>query len=174
MKKIIVCGPYNAGKTTFVRNVNSNEFLGTEEKEIDLETFTEKETTTTIGVEVNFYKNEGEELLFMGVPGQEKFDFIWEIVGQHFDGILFLYPAHESIERLKFYIDFFSKMDSFSTALKMILITHCEKVENIPLQKAEQFGFPVKFIDPRKKDQVLEVVSFVVNALKGEIHVRNP
>lgn len=173
MKKVIVCGPYNAGKTTFIKNINDNDFSGTDEEEIDIGTLTGKGTTTTVSVEVTTYRYQNGELLFVGVPGQERFDFIWEIIGQDFDAILFLYPANESIETLKSYINFFSKMKPFPKALKMIIVTHYAEVKHLPIEKITQFGFPVKIADPRKKEQVLDVVKFIVSSLKGENNAGN-
>ncbi|WP_163329128.1 GTP-binding protein [Desulfurobacterium thermolithotrophum] len=172
-KKVIVCGPYNAGKTTFIKNINPQEFIGTEKREFDLENLIEKETTTTVGIEMNFLKNGTYQFLFFGLPGQEKFDFIWEIIGENFDGILFLHPAYEDVRKLKFYIDFFSKTNSFSKAFKMILITHCDEAKINNFETFKQFGFPIKTIDPRKKEEVFEIINFITKIFNGDLYVKN-
>jgi predicted nucleotidyltransferase len=65
VKKVIVCGPYNAGKTSFIKNVNPEEFVGTEENEIDIELLEVLPTTTTVGVEINSVKIKEKEIVFL-------------------------------------------------------------------------------------------------------------
>jgi len=167
MRKVIVCGPYNAGKTTFVRNVSPKDFTGTEEKEFDVESLMERGTTTTVGVEINLYKDKSGELLFIGLPGQERFDFIWEIVGEKFDAILFLFPAHKNVDELKLYINFYSKLNSFKNAFKAILVTHPENANEHQLEKFKEFGFPIILIDPRDESQVKNVVRYISKFVNG-------
>lgn len=156
MKKIIVCGKYNAGKTTFIKNINQELYSGTEVKEIDLPDYKEKETTTTVGVEVNFFKFNGSEFMFLGVPGQERFDFIWDIVGGHFDGIVFMHPSHENPLELEKIYSYFSKFSPFSRAVKRIFITHPDKAKNPAnlLSFLRRLKVPFEVLDPRDRGRV--------------------
>ncbi|SMP15760.1 hypothetical protein SAMN06265339_1418 [Desulfurobacterium pacificum] len=156
MKKIIVCGKYNAGKTTFIKNINPEKFTGTEVNEIDLSTLLEKDTTTTVGVEVNFLSLNGYEFMFMGVPGQERFDFIWEIAGGNFDGIVFLHPSYEKPEELEKIVGFFSKLPAYKGAAKRIFITFPDAAQNPSslLATLKNLKIPFEVIDPRDGNRV--------------------
>ena len=162
MKKVVVCGPYNAGKTSFVRNVNRHEFLGTEEPELDLVSLKEVGTTTTVGVEVNFLKCADKEVMFVGVPGQQRFDFIWEVVGGRFDGILFLIPSFSNLREAKFYVDLFSRFDSYNNALKFLVVTYPQKIDEHKLFSFKSLGLPVRLLDPTDEKSVRKLAEEVV------------
>ncbi len=165
MKKVVVCGPYNAGKTSFVRNVNPNEFLGTEELELDISSFRELGTTTTVGVEVNFLKSANKEVMFIGVPGQPKFDFIWEVVGERFDAVLFLIPSFVTLKETKFYLDFFSRFDSYRDALKFLVVTYPQKINESKLFAFKSLGLPVKILDPTDEEAVKRLAIEIAKTL---------
>lgn len=154
MKKIIVCGPYNAGKTSFVRNVNPETFTGTEEREIDLKTIKELPTTTTVGVEVNFLSKNGKEVMFIGLPGQDRFSFLWEVIGESFDGILFLTPSHATLKDVSDFINFFSRSPSFKDSLKKLVVTYPENLTPSKLQIFSLLGFPIEVLNPTKQEDV--------------------
>ena len=165
MKKVVVCGPYNAGKTTFVRNVNRQEFLGTDEPEIDVISLKESGTTTTVGVEVNFLKDSGKEVMFIGVPGQPRFDFIWEVVGGRFDALLFLIPSFVTLKDAKFYVDFFSRFDSYRDALKLLVVTYPQKADESKLFAFKSLGLPVRVLDPTDEEAVISLAREVVSKI---------
>ncbi len=163
MKKVIVCGPYNSGKTTFVKNINREEFIGTDEPEIDLSSLEELETTTTVGVEVNFVKLANKDVMFVGVPGQFRFDFIWEVIGGQFDGIVFMIPSFSEPEEIKPYIEFFSQLDSYKDAYKLLLLTYPKKAERGKVNRFYTLGLPVRIIDPTD-EQIVRAVAFEIAA----------
>lgn len=165
MKKVVVCGPYNAGKTTFVRNVNRQEFLGTDEPEIDVISLKEAGTTTTVGVEVNFLKSSGKEVMFVGVPGQPRFDFIWEVVGGRFDALLFLIPSFMTLKDAKFYVDFFSGFDSYRDALKLLVVTYPQKADESKLFAFKSLGLPVRVLDPTDEEAVRRLAREVASKI---------
>ncbi len=165
MKKVVVCGPYNAGKTSFVRNVNRHEFLGTEEPELDLVSLKEIGTTTTVGVEVNFLKYAGKEVMFVGVPGQRRFDFIWEVVGGRFNGILFLIPSFSNLREAKFYVDLFSQFDSYKDALKLLVVTYPQKMDEHKLFVFKSLGLPVRLLDPTDEESVRKLAEEVASKI---------
>ena len=165
MKKVIVCGPYNAGKTTFVRNVNREEFVGTDEPEIDVMTLKEAGTTTTVGVEVSFLRRADKEIMFIGVPGQLKFDFIWEVVGNSFDGILFLIPSFLTLKEAAVYVDFFSRFESFKSAFKSLVVTYPERLSESKIFGFRSFGFPVKVLNPRDESAVKQFALEILESL---------
>jgi len=165
MKKVIVCGPYNAGKTSLIKNINPEEFQGTEEREFDVNTLEELSSTTTVGIEMTSFKFDGKEVLFIGLPGQEKFSFLWETIGSKYDGILFLIPSTATLKTAALYIDYFSKFDSFKRALKRLVITYPEKLSHHKKQTFSLLGIPTEVVDPTNRKEVEELVTKLVKEL---------
>lgn len=79
--KMVVTGPFNAGKTEFIRSVSEIDVVSTERK-ISSEAEKIKSTTT---VAMDFGRitiDDGLVLYLFGTPGQKRFDFMWEILSE--------------------------------------------------------------------------------------------
>ena len=77
--KMVVTGPFNAGKTEFIRSVSEIDVVSTERK-ISAEAERVKDTTT---VAMDFGRITVEQYLVLylfGTPGQKRFDFKREIL----------------------------------------------------------------------------------------------
>lgn len=87
--KIVVTGPFAAGKTSLIQAVSEVAVLGTE-REISDETRARKETTT---VAMDFGRvslGEGLSLLLFGTPGQRRFEVMWEVLSEGMIGFILL------------------------------------------------------------------------------------
>jgi len=85
--KMVITGPFAAGKTAFIQSISEIEVVSTERKITD-ETREVKEETT---VAMDFGRiTVGEDLvLFLfGTPGQKRFDFMWEILSEGMLGFI--------------------------------------------------------------------------------------
>jgi uncharacterized protein len=79
--KMVVTGPFNAGKTEFIRSVSEIDVVSTERR-ISSEAEKIKDTTT---VAMDFGRitiDENLVLYLFGTPGQRRFDFMWEILSE--------------------------------------------------------------------------------------------
>jgi small GTP-binding protein len=79
--KMVVTGPFNAGKTEFIRSVSEIEVVSTERK-ISSDAEKVKDQTT---VAMDFGRisiDENLVLYLFGTPGQRRFDFMWEILSE--------------------------------------------------------------------------------------------
>ena len=79
--KMVVTGPFNAGKTAFIKSVSEIDVVATERK-ISAEAEKVKETTT---VAMDFGRITVDDVLVLylfGTPGQKRFDFMWEILSE--------------------------------------------------------------------------------------------
>ena len=159
MKKILVAGPFNSGKTTFVRTANESDFDGVESDVFDCEELKETGETTTVGIDITKVTVNGEQILVIGLPGQERFSFLWEILGRNFDGLLLLQPADAPSDAVKSYIEFFKNCPAFNSAKKAIVVTKLDKNPNFNIGELSIFGMPVLKCDPRSKSDVLRVLS---------------
>ena len=87
--KIVVTGPFSAGKTTLIRTISEITVLSTE-KEITDSTRSRK-AETTVAMDFGRITIERDLVLYLfGTPGQDRFDFMWEILGEGMLGYILL------------------------------------------------------------------------------------
>lgn len=87
--KIVVTGPFAAGKTSLIQAISEVAVLGTE-REITDDTRSRKETTT---VAMDFGRvslGGGLSLLLFGTPGQRRFEVMWEVLSDGMIGFILL------------------------------------------------------------------------------------
>ncbi len=90
--KIVVTGPFAAGKTTLIRTISEITVLSTE-KDITDETRSRK-AETTVAMDFGRITIDRDLVLYLfGTPGQDRFDFMWEILGEGMIGYLLLIDA---------------------------------------------------------------------------------
>jgi uncharacterized protein len=87
--KMVVTGPFNAGKTEFIRTISEIEVVSTERKITDVTTRVKKETTVAMDFGRITVDNDLVLYLF-GTPGQKRFDFMWEILSEGMLGFVIL------------------------------------------------------------------------------------
>jgi len=85
--KIVVTGPFNAGKTEFIRSVSEIDVVSTEKK---ITAAAEKiKETTTVAMDFGRITVDNDLVLFLfGTPGQKRFDFMWEILSEGMLGFI--------------------------------------------------------------------------------------
>jgi uncharacterized protein len=85
--KIVVTGPFSAGKTEFIRKVSEIDVVSTERK-ISLEAEKVKDTTT-VAMDFGRITVDDDLVLYLfGTPGQKRFDFMWEILSEGMLGFI--------------------------------------------------------------------------------------
>src|SRR5512144_1975084 len=85
--KMVVTGPFNAGKTEFIRAVSEIDVVSTERK-ISSDAERVKETTTVAMDFGRISVDESLVLYLFGTPGQKRFDFMWEILSEGMLGFI--------------------------------------------------------------------------------------
>ncbi|MCI0520219.1 MAG: ATP/GTP-binding protein [Chloroflexi bacterium] len=79
--KMVVTGPFNAGKTEFIRAVSEIDVVSTERK-ISSDAERVKESTT-VAMDFGRITVDDDLVLYLfGTPGQKRFDFMWEILSE--------------------------------------------------------------------------------------------
>lgn len=87
--KIVVTGPFNAGKTAFIRSVSEIEVVSTE-RSISAQGERLKDTTT-VAMDFGRISIDHDLVLYLfGTPGQRRFDFMWEILAEGMLGFVVL------------------------------------------------------------------------------------
>ena len=85
--KIVVTGPFNSGKTTFISAISEIEVVATERKTGS----GRGKCNTTVAMDfgrITF--PDGYVLHLYGTPGQDRFDFMWEILSEGMLGYVVL------------------------------------------------------------------------------------
>jgi len=109
--KIVVTGPFAAGKTTLIRTISEITVLSTE-KDITDATKSRK-AETTVAMDFGRITIDHDLVLYLfGTPGQDRFDFMWEILGEGMLGYVLLLDAHrpESLDEAVGILAAFQKM----------------------------------------------------------------
>jgi small GTP-binding protein len=85
--KMVVTGPFSAGKTEFIRSVSEIDVVSTERK---ISSAAEKiKETTTVAMDFGRITVDNDLVLYLfGTPGQRRFDFMWEILSEGMLGFI--------------------------------------------------------------------------------------
>ena len=87
--KMVITGPFNAGKTAFISSVSEIEVVSTE-REITDET-SQIKPKTTVAMDFGRITIDEDLILYLfGTPGQKRFDFMWEILSEGMLGFVVL------------------------------------------------------------------------------------
>src|SRR5258708_39068489 len=76
--KVIVTGPFNSGKTTFISTISDIDVVTTEKKITTEDRGIKNETT--VAMDYGRVEIDGTVLHLRGTPGQTRFNFMWEIL----------------------------------------------------------------------------------------------
>jgi small GTP-binding protein len=87
--KMVITGPFSAGKTEFIRTISEIDVVATERK-ISSEAERLKEETTVAMDFGRITVDEDLVLYLFGTPGQRRFDFMWEILSEGMLGFIVL------------------------------------------------------------------------------------
>ncbi|MEA2475928.1 MAG: uncharacterized protein QOC87_127 [Actinomycetota bacterium] len=90
--KIVIAGPFSAGKTTLIKTISDTAIVGTERAITNGAHAAKKQTT----VAMDFGRiNLGPDLTLslFGTPGQKRFDVMWEVLSEGMLGFVLLIDA---------------------------------------------------------------------------------
>ena len=87
--KMVITGPFSAGKTEFIQSVSEIDVVSTERKiSSDVERVKED---TTVAMDFGRITVDDDLVLYLfGTPGQRRFDFMWEILSEGMLGFVVL------------------------------------------------------------------------------------
>jgi len=88
--KMVVTGPFSAGKTQFIRSISEIDVVATERR-ISGEAEQNIKDETTVAMDFGrITVDESLVLYLFGTPGQKRFDFMWEILSEGMLGFVVL------------------------------------------------------------------------------------
>jgi small GTP-binding protein len=86
--KMVVTGPFSAGKTEFIRSVSEIDVVSTERK-ITASGERAIKNATTVAMDFGRITVDEDLVLYLfGTPGQKRFDFMWEILSEGMLGFI--------------------------------------------------------------------------------------
>lgn len=167
--KLIITGPVGSGKTTAINSLTDNNAVQTDAPVSDAITLARK-STTTVAMDYGTLRVADEVIHVYGTPGQERFDFMWEILSEGADGLIILLDNNRNypFRDLKFFSEQFAEFIAKSGRL-IIGVTRLDIREPLLPEVyedwMEQLGLQAEVIniDPRKKQDVLQLVHKVLD-----------
>jgi small GTP-binding protein len=171
--KIVVTGPFSAGKTTLIRTISEITVLSTE-KDITDDTRSRK-AETTVAMDFGRITIDHDLVLYLfGTPGQDRFDFMWEILGEGMLGYVLLIDADrpESLDESVAILAAFRRMAKvpFVVALNRATALEPEAEEQIRRTLELSQAVPIvacEAIDRQSvKDVLLALLYAVVDSLE--------
>lgn len=161
-KKLAIVGEVGAGKTQLVRTISEISPFATEARSsIDI-----GKEFTTVGIDYGRLSfDEQTALGLYGLPGQHRFQMLWDIVKGQLWGLCILvkYGDGLNLDELDSILDFFKpQANGYAT---VVGITHCDNVDSEELEtlidyinfclEKHRLIAPVITVDPRDRDSSL-------------------
>ena len=109
--KIIITGPVGVGKSTAIRAYSTTTVVDTDVQATDETRQIKKNTTVAMDYGTIILDDETKVHLY-GTPGQERFDFMWEILRSGSRGLIILLnaQAEDLAQELRFYLHAFGEI----------------------------------------------------------------
>lgn len=104
--KIVVTGPFNAGKTTLIKTLC--EKILESDKRLLVETV---KSTTTVALDFGLLRINDRHVRVFGTPGQRRFFFMWRVLAAGMDGYVLMVDSQDpkSLMDAAFVYDYFRK-----------------------------------------------------------------
>ncbi len=159
--KVVITGPFNAGKTTFIKAVSEITVLSTERQISD--TSGEGAGETTVAMDFGRITISDDVVLYLfGTPGQERFSFMWETLSEGMLGFVLLVDAddRESYEDARSMIAFFRNMSDvpFVVAANKVSATDMKTLRAVRNAIELDDEIPLLPVDAREKESVKAVL----------------
>jgi len=161
--KIIFTGPVGAGKTTAINALSDTPVISTEQVATD--DVKDRKEKTTVAMDYGMIRLEnGESIHLYGTPGQERFNFMWEILVNNALGVVILVDNanDDPISDLDFFLKSFKQFIENKAVVVGITRTDLpgqHKLDDYH-QLLSQNGLnpPVFEVDGRKENEVCMLV----------------
>jgi small GTP-binding protein len=173
--KIVFTGPMGAGKTTAITAVSDFAPVATEMRNNDQQTF--RKDSTTVAMDLGqIGLADGTVVRLYGTPGQERFSFMWEIVGRGAMGVILLLDGSSAsaLTDLKTYTEVFRRIAPDRPFVVGVGRTRSDDNAQIDAcirtLQSLQFAAPVFSVDVRKREDVL----LLIETLLATLEMREP
>ena len=173
--KIVFAGSMGAGKSTAIQTISNIDVLSTEA--INTDTEAHQKSLTTVGIDYGeLYLDENTQIGLYGTPGQQRFDFIWDVINEGAIGTIILidHNTDAPITELSNYLTYFSKQQ-FNI---IIAITHLDENPKVSTEiyhdwmQQQSNHYPLFFIDARNPEDILMLIDAMLANAEVQISPR--
>lgn len=159
--KIVVTGPFNAGKTTFIKAVSEITVLSTERQISDASS--EGSGETTVAMDFGRITVSDDVVLYLfGTPGQQRFSFMWETLSEGMLGFVVLVDVLEedSIAEAVSMMEFFTGMTDvpFVVAANKVAPDDSATLSTLRVRLGLSEAVPLLPCDARERESVKGVL----------------
>ncbi len=168
--KILVTGSFGSGKTTFVRNLSEIDPVTTEKKISRKEEIKGDKDTTTVAMDMGKLRiGDDIEIHLFATPGQERFDFMVDILKRGIIGAVILVDATDP-ESVKTAEHLIKKISSSYDIPIIVGVTktdmlNAKSLEEIKALLGDFEDVPVEPVDPRDKRSGKELLIKLLSQL---------
>ncbi len=171
--KMVITGPFAAGKTQFIRAVSEIDVVSTERRITD-ETARVKRDTT-VALDFGRISVDKDLVLYLfGTPGQRRFEFMWEILAEGMLGYIVLADSTrpETFNETREIIDVFSTYSDapFVVAATKQDMPNAWTPEDIKIVLGLDDKVPVVPCVGLERESVKEVLLALLYAILGTDH----
>ncbi len=173
---VLIAGPMGAGKTTAIAALSEIPVVRTEAVNTDLAR--NAKATTTVALDYGeITLGDGDKVRLYGVPGQERFDFMWKILEKRALGLMLLLDnaAEDPLADLRRYLTVFSEIDARGAIV--IGVTRND-IGSGPTADRYHAGLaqlgrmlPVFMVDAREPEQVRTLLGTLIALVEANAEV---
>lgn len=164
---VLVAGPMGAGKTTAIATLSEIPVISTDAVNTDLAR--NAKATTTVALDYGeITLGDGDKVRLYGVPGQERFQFMWRILERRALGLLLLVDAAaaDPLADLEYYLRAFASLGERGAVVVGVTRRDVEPGPRVATYNARlaQLGYllPVFAVDARDAGQVRTMLGALV------------
>lgn len=173
--KIVFTGGVGAGKTTAIRTISDIDVVATEARAADAHDI--GKTDTTVAMDYGYLDLSQELRLHLyGTPGQERFDFMWEILSQGAMGFIIIVSnrAQDPLQDARLYLRRFEAAIRRCGSCAILGVSHMDvsltppRRAYVELVQEMRLPIPVLELDPRQSFDLRSALA----ALAAQIEIR--
>ncbi|MEO6921043.1 MAG: ATP/GTP-binding protein [Collimonas sp.] len=172
--KLIFLGSPGVGKTTAIRAVSDESPVCTDVQSTD------EHRSTTVALDFGeLTLADGDVLHLFGVPGQERFKFIWPLVVEGAMGLILMVDNSQEtpFDALDFYLNNFSwsiaQLPTIVAVTRMRPDSRPQLADYVRHLGQRNFNLPVVAMDPRERKDVLFLLNMVVALIEKRVAAWN-
>jgi uncharacterized protein len=146
--KILVTGPYNAGKSSFVRSISK--------KSVSVDRMALEKFPTTIAMDIGHIDHNGFVADIFGTPGQERFDLMLDVLAKEAVGAFIMVDS--------------SSPQTFGRAKEMINKTQAEAIPKVIIANKQDLPgalSPEEIREAMKLDKNIPIIPSIVTENNG-------
>ena len=172
-KKIVFTGPTGVGKTTAIQMISDVPVITTNEVVSNMAK--DHQSQTTVSMDYG-YINMGkkEKVHLYGTPGQERFDFMWDILKNGAFGLVLLidHSRENPQQDLMFYTEYFK--DFITSGELAIGITKIDDSNHSTINDYRQWltelsiKAPLFSVDPRERADISSLIQALLYSMKSQ------